>query len=106
MNKKKKSFVLGCCTAVLFILAFQESVKAVPTDWRKVDASMTQLLNSGWQIVGHSSNRAAVGNAGAANNYDNTAFTYILTKDGRYITCILIEPRPPISNLASCRSLN
>lgn len=77
MSKKRKSFLLGCIITTLLITGLQETAKALPTDWKIVDMSMTQLLNSGWQIAGHSSNRAAVGNAGSANNYDNTDFTYL-----------------------------
>jgi hypothetical protein len=105
MSKKRKLFILGCTTALL-VITLQEMVKALPTDWKVVDMNMTQLLNSGWQIVGHSSNRAAVGNAGSANNYDNTDFTYLLIKNGRYITCILENPRSPTAKVAACRSLN
>jgi hypothetical protein len=106
MSEKRKSFVLGCIAITLLVTVFQETTKALPTDWGKVEMSMTQLLNSGWQIVGHSSNRAAVGNAGSANNYDNTDFTYLLIKNGRYITCILENPRSPTAKVAACRSLN
>jgi hypothetical protein len=106
MSKKRKSFLLGCIITTLLITGLQEMVKALPTDWKIVDMSMTQLLNSGWQIAGHSSNRAAVGNAGSANNYDNTDFTYLLTKNGRYITCILENPRSPVAKVAACRGLN
>lgn len=106
MNKRRKLLILGYITAALCITALQETAKAVPTDWRVVDASMTQLLNSGWQISGYSSNRAAVGGAGSANNYDTSDFTYLLIKNGRYITCILENPRSPMAKVSVCRSLN
>ena len=72
----------------------------------KVDISLAQLLNNGWQISGHSSNRTAVGNAGAANNYDQETFTYLLTKNGKYITCLTVNPSPPTAESASYRMIN
>jgi hypothetical protein len=106
MNKKRKSFILSCVITTLLMTVFQEAAKALPTDWGKVEISMTQLLNSGWQITALASNRAAVGNAGSANNYDDSNIMYLLTKNGRYITCILENPRSPVAKVAACRSLN
>jgi hypothetical protein len=106
MSEKIKSFVLGCVITTLLIAVIQEASQAVPTDWGIVNMSMTQLLNSGWQITAISSNRAAVGNAGSANNYDDSNLIYLLTKNGRYITCILENPRSPVAKVAACRSLN
>jgi hypothetical protein len=102
----KNSIVLITLLISLLLLTFQGIAQAVPTEWGKVDISMTQLLNSGWQISGHASNRAAVGNAGAANNYDSIYYTYLLTKNSRYITCIVQDPSPPIAKVVVCRSLN
>jgi hypothetical protein len=106
MSEKRKSFVLGCIATTLLLTVLQETTKALPTDWGKVNMSMAQLLNSGWQISGHSSNHVAVGNAGSANNYNNVEYTYLLIKGGRYITCVVENPRPPIAEVVSCRSLN
>jgi hypothetical protein len=106
MTTKGKVVVLVSILMLLLTLIIQQTAYALPTEWGKVNMSMTQLLNSGWQISGHSSNHVAVGNAGSANNYDNAEYTYLLTKSGRYITCILENPRPPIAEVVSCRSLN
>jgi hypothetical protein len=102
----KNSVVLITLLISLLVLTFQGIAQAVPTEWGKVDISMTQLLNSGWQMSGHASNRAAVGNAGAANNYDSVYYTYLLTKNSHYITCIVQDPSPPIAKVVVCRSLN
>jgi hypothetical protein len=106
MSTKNKIVVLISIFVFLLMIVFQKTAYALPTEWGKVNMSMTQLLNSGWQISGHSSNRAAVGNAGSANNYDNSEYTYLLTKSGHYITCIVQNPSPPIANVVACRSLN
>jgi hypothetical protein len=106
MSIKSKTFLLPSVGTFLLPLIFHGVSYAIPTEWGRVEMSMTQLLNSGWQISGHASNRAAVGNAGAANNYDSVYYTYLLTKDGRYITCIVQDPSPPIAKVVACRSLN
>jgi hypothetical protein len=106
MNTKDKIVVLISIFMFLLTLTIQQTAYALPTEWGKVNMSMTQLLNSGWQISGHSSNHVAVGNAGSANNYNNVEYTYLLIKSGRYITCIVENPRPPIAEVVSCRSLN
>jgi hypothetical protein len=106
MSTKNKIVVVVSILMFLLTLIFQQTAYAVPSEWGRVNMSMTQLLNSGWQISAHSSNRAAVGNAGSANNYDNSEYTYLLTKSGRYITCIVENPRQPIANDVACRSLN
>jgi energy-converting hydrogenase Eha subunit H len=106
MSTKNKLVVLIFILIFSLMLIFQQTAYALPTEWGKVNMSMTQLLNNGWQISAHSSNHVAVGNAGSANNYDNAEYTYLLTKGGRYITCIVQNPLPPIANVVACRSLN
>jgi hypothetical protein len=106
MSTKNKTIVLASVATFLLPLVSKEIAHAVPTEWGKVEMSMTQLLNSGWQITALASNRAAVGNAGSANNYDDSNIMYLLTKNGRYITCILENPRSPVAKVAACRSLN
>jgi hypothetical protein len=105
MIVKNRIIILASIFFISLMLIFQNDVHAATTKWEKVDVSMTKLLDSGWLVSGYSSNRAAVGNAGAANNYDTSDFTYLLTKNGHYITCILENPRPPKSD-SGCRSLN
>jgi hypothetical protein len=103
MNIKDKIVVLVSILMFLLTLIIQQTAYALPTEWGKVDKTMTQLLNSGWQISDHSSNHVAVG---LPNNYDRVEYTYLLVKSGRYVTCIIENPRPPIAEIVSCRSLN
>jgi hypothetical protein len=68
---------------------------------------MADLLNSGWQITGHGVGRVASnGNATGASGFDTSALTFILNKGGKYILCVVEDPRPPVANSASCRKLN
>jgi hypothetical protein len=44
MNKKRKSFILGCVITTLLMTVFQEAAKALPTDWGKVEMSNSTCL--------------------------------------------------------------
>jgi hypothetical protein len=103
-NTMKSKNIACAILPILFILFFSQSANSVPTTWDKVDLSMAQLLNSGWQIVAQSAYRSVFV---APNNYlDSRGFTYTLFKGGKYITCIIEDPKPPIANTAACRKLN
>jgi hypothetical protein len=74
------------------------------TTWKPVEKSMSQLLSLGWKIVGHSGSRTVI-LPGTVSGADETIFSYILYKDGKYINCFIQNPRP--NNAASsCRQLN
>jgi hypothetical protein len=95
-----------CIFLILSILAFQSTAHSVVTKWERVEESFSDLLNSGWQISGHSSNRAATSpGASGYKPYDEETYTFLLIKNGKYIVCIIANPKPP-SNNASCRKLN
>ena len=79
---------------------------STPTKWERVNESLEQLLNNGWQIIGHSTNRAATSTSPGVTGYDQTSFSYLLSNKGKYITCYILEPKPPIALTASCRKLN
>jgi hypothetical protein len=66
---------------------------------------MGELLNSGWQMTAHGSNRIAA-NSNSGNSFDVQTFTFILTKGGKYIMCIVENPSPPLANVASCRRIS
>jgi hypothetical protein len=94
-------------TLVTLVLVIQNPSYSVPTRWERIETSMEELLNKGWQIMSYNSNRAATSpGASGYRNYDTTNFTYLLTKNGKYITCILRDPSPPEATDAGCRKLN
>jgi hypothetical protein len=99
---KNKLIAFISALVILLVLLFPVSAYATQTRWEKIDVSMEKLLNNGWKISGHSSSRAAVGGMGAANNYDEIIYTYLLTKNDNYITCIFLNPRAPSAEVA-CR---
>jgi hypothetical protein len=79
--------------------------RTIPTKWEKVNTSLTELLNSGWQISGHSSSHAAFRVVGDSL-FNEKAFTFLLTKNGKYTLCLIENPQPPIADSALCRKLN
>jgi hypothetical protein len=83
----------------------QENSNYLPTDWGGVNSSMTDLLNSGWQIITQSSYRSILINPNSSIRMDEAKYVYTLHKNGKYITCIIQNPK--INNsLSGCRSLN
>jgi hypothetical protein len=44
------------CTTTLLSFLLQNAAHSIPTKWEIVDASMSDLLNSGWQLLGRASN--------------------------------------------------
>jgi hypothetical protein len=86
-------------------LTIQKPAYSIPTKWEDAKMSMTDLLNSGWQLTAHGTNRVAA-NSNAGNGFDQETFTFVLTKNNKYVLCILEDPRPPIAKTAGCRILN
>jgi hypothetical protein len=78
----------------------------VSTKWGTTDASLTRLLNSGWQISGHSFSHAVTAPAPGVGGSNERSFTFMLTKDSKYMICIVSNPNPPTANRSVCRSLN
>jgi hypothetical protein len=74
------------------------------TTWRVVNKSLSELLDSGWKIIGHGSNRVVIApyTNGAS---DEETYSYILHKDGKYVSCLIRNPRPD-NSYSSCRQLN
>jgi hypothetical protein len=98
----KKRNILFC--VLLTSLAFQGAANSLPTRWEKVTVTLEQLLNSGWQISGHSSNRVAA-NSNAGAGFDRETYTFILTKGGKYIICATENPTLGTTEMG-CRRLN
>jgi glycerol uptake facilitator-like aquaporin len=85
--------------------AAQSSSKgSFSTKWEKVEMSMTELLNSGWQISGHSSTHAAF-RAVNDNMFSEKGYTFLLNKNSKYVMCFVENPFAPVTNSA-CRKLN
>jgi hypothetical protein len=62
----------------LSVLAFHSSAYSIPTKWEDAKVSMSDLLNSGWQLTAHGTNRVAA-NSSSGNGFDTVLFTFVLT---------------------------
>jgi heptaprenylglyceryl phosphate synthase len=94
---------------IVLILNSSDSAFALryrATDWKDTDTSMTELLNSGWKIINHGSNRGTVSDQFGNKRFDEETYTFILNKEDKYILCYMINPRTPQAEFAACRSLN
>ena len=94
--------------ALSFIIVITSSklVHAEPTKWENARTSLTILLDSGWQLIGHSATRVKTSNTPVSQGFEQETFNFILTNRGKYIICITDDPRPPIANFSRCRNLN
>jgi hypothetical protein len=98
--------ILGCAGILLSILFFQSAAYSIPTKWEKVDASLSSLLDSGWTLLGITSNRVAYQNSFSPGGLDEENFIFSLTKNGKYIVCSIGNPGTPVAQKAGCRRLN
>jgi hypothetical protein len=102
MRNKK---LVGCIAAVALNLVFQTAAHSVPSKWEKVETSLSDLLNSGWQLMGIASNRAAYQSTFSPGGIDEETYSFSLTKNGKYIICLAPDPKPPMTNIG-CRRIN
>jgi hypothetical protein len=101
MNKKLFSHLI---IFLFSALIFQGSAYSNTTKWEDARLSLSQLLDSGWQITGHGTNRVAA-NSSSGNSFDVKTYSFLLTKSGKYIICLLENPGQPATD-DKCRKLN
>jgi hypothetical protein len=106
MMKKNNVF----CTWILstvWIMTCNIAIAEAPrskTTWSIVGKSLTELLDSGWTIIGHSSYRVVI--APYTNGaVDEATHSFILHKNGKYIDCLIKNPSPG-NAYSACRQLN
>jgi hypothetical protein len=83
-----------------------ENPNSQKTKWEVVNRSLTDLLNDGWRLVNQSSDRAAIATAGGVGAFDVQTHHFLLLKNGKYITCIISNPRVVEGAYSKCRALN
>jgi hypothetical protein len=91
--------------AATLILMFQSAAYSIPSKWEKTETSLTELLNSGWQLMGMASNRVAYQNSFGPGGLNEETYSFFITKNGKYIVCIAPSPVSPVTNIG-CRKLN
>jgi hypothetical protein len=96
--------ILSLALFSLLLFTFQNTAHSKLTKWEDAGLSLSELLDSGWQLMGHGTNRVAA-NSNSGNGFDVQTFSFLLTKNGKHIICILADPGQP-STEAKCRRLN
>jgi hypothetical protein len=104
---KKNIVFYSCMVSIAWIMACSIAIAATPTNktpWKVVNQSLGELLDSGWKIISHSSHRVVIApyTTGAS---DEETYSYVLYKNGKYITCLIDNPRPDNTS-SKCRQLN
>ncbi len=90
-----------------FVNAQVQNSSTFVTNWKVVNKSLTDLLNSGWRIVSQSAYRVATATSGGFGAIDEEVFTYTIVKDEKFITCLIVNPkREPAITRSGCRLLN
>jgi hypothetical protein len=100
-------YCIGVAASLLLLIS-QTSLAVNPrsqTTWKIVEKSLTELLNSGWKMISHDTNRAKTSGYQSQAAYDQQTHTFTLYKDGKYIICLISEPRPDYA-FSYCRELN
>jgi hypothetical protein len=109
MSSKKymrNKIILSCVASAILSLLINSPAYSVPTKWERVDVSLSELLSSGWQLIGIATSRVAYRNSISPGGVDEEIYAFSLTKNGKYILCNTSNPVHPIANNAGCRRLN
>jgi hypothetical protein len=84
----------------------QSSARSHVTTWRIVDSSLSTLLNDGWKLVNISGTDVATAPYANVRAIRSVSFIYVLSKDGKYVTCIVNDPDAIGTNYSRCRLIN
>jgi hypothetical protein len=108
MTLKAKIMLVKLTSSVVFLVTtfFAQSAYSIPTKWEDIKISMGELINSGYTITAHGSNRISPQSNVNGRSIDIQTITFLLVKDGKYVYCSLENPKPPIADIAGCRKIN
>jgi hypothetical protein len=101
-----KKIIIRCMASAIFSLLLHSPAYSVPTKWERVDVSLSDLLSSGWQLIGIATSRVAYRNSFSPGGVDEEIYAFSLMKNGKYILCNTSNPVHPVANNAGCRKLN
>jgi hypothetical protein len=76
------------------------------TVWQLVDNSLDELLDDGWKLLDQSITRSVTNPAPGISGVNTTMFSYTLGKNGKHITCIVIDPRSSEIVYSRCFRIN
>ena len=105
MNKYiSKNLSRHIIISLLSLSSFQNPAYSSMTRWEDAKVSLSQLLDSGWQVTAFGTNRVAA-NSNAGVGFDVKNYSFLLVKNGKHIICILENPGQPVTE-DKCRRLN
>jgi hypothetical protein len=84
----------------------QSTSKVQVTTWEIVGDSLANLLNNGWKPINVSVTDVATAPVPGIAGIRRQAFIYLLSKNGKYVTCILGNPDTRSANYSACRLIN
>jgi hypothetical protein len=84
----------------------QSTSKVQVTTWEIVGDSLANLLNNGWKPINVSVTDVATAPVPGIAGIRSQAFIYLLSKNGKYVTCILGNPDTRSANYSACRLIN
>jgi hypothetical protein len=119
---KNKNALHGYVFAIVMLLSIDcgQVIAVNPnrnkTSWGVVNQSLTELLDDGWKLINQSANRVAIPQSSVRDStgvgtitnsgYDEEMFTFMLSKNGKYVICLISNPSVVQGTYSSCRSLN
>jgi hypothetical protein len=116
MRMTKKSihaFSVTLLTVTIFIFCSRadaqflaKAPKVQPTVWEIVDSSLANLLSNGWKPINISVTDVATAPVPGLAGLRSQAFIYLLSKNGKYVTCIVGDPDTVSTNYSACRLIN
>jgi hypothetical protein len=99
--------------SLFFLMAFtynpvnaQSTMRSHVTTWKIVNSSLSTLLNDGWKLVNISGTDVATAPYANVGAIRSVSFIYVLSKDGKYVTCIINDPDATGLNYSRCRLIN
>jgi hypothetical protein len=117
-----KNVLRRCFFALSMLLAidYGQAVAVNPnrnkTSWSFVDKSLSELLDDGWKLTNQSVSWAAVPSSSGRDStgvgtittdgFSSRMFTFMLSKNNKYIICIIQDPDLAQGTYSMCRSLN
>jgi hypothetical protein len=108
-RKRITGIMLSILVAILLFFNLQQDATASrlkATNWTDTEMSLTELLDGGWKLIGHSTNRATTFNVAGGFVWDTQIYTFILNKENKYVFCYVKDPKTPQAETAGCRGLN
>jgi hypothetical protein len=106
------------CIAVIAACSALSTHAEEETAWRDAKVSMAQLLNDGWSIQSSSSFHTdwrperATQLTGTSRQVTSVAYPksfevdFILSKNGKWIWCAIIDPTPESKTKSRCMHMN